>query len=307
MYYYFSASHPAVIKINGKLLGDIFNQTKYVEICDCPFIEVCPISCNAVNANFIIDGEFLSNPPDNILVTDMMGGYLIKILKPIKQNPFNVVFQTKLPNALVTAFTETGQKLSVETKNDFYAESVDFEFNGGSAIQQNDYVIITLKGEKTLVSIYNCQSKIEKTISFVCDEFDAETLTATTYHKDMAKHIVKEKLIVDNGNPRKTTVSIENVKQLSPYSMPQDLVPYAMLEELLIGGNIKEYLTGGVLENSQKLSAFFGDFIGVMPPPFFRKDTEIGLIYKTAKNTYKVDYFTFEYRDKKIINIIKTD
>ena len=89
------------------------------------------------------------------------------------------------------------------------------------------------------------------------------------------------------------------------FDINEKLVPYAMLEELLVGGNVKPYLTGTVLENCDKLPSFFGDFIGVMPPPFFRNSQEVGLIYKNATNKYTVEYFTFEYTEKKLSGIKK--
>ena len=48
-----------------------------------------------------------------------------------------------------------------------------------------------------------------------------------------------------------------------------------------------------------------GDFIGVMPPPVFREENEVGFVYRTGERTYSAEYFVFEVSDKKITNLKK--
>jgi hypothetical protein len=84
-------------------------------------------------------------------------------------------------------------------------------------------------------------------------------------------------------------------------------VPYAFTEELTVGLLGKEFLDDDIKENADKLHEFFGDFIGVMPPPTFRNSDEVGLIYNDGKNKYKVKYYLFDMKNGKICNIKTAD
>jgi hypothetical protein len=204
-------------------------------------------------------------------------------------------------------FNENGKKLSIETPLGVYAEKVDFAFDSAEIFPFFDnynYYIILFKGEKTLVSVYNTDREIKKVLTFTCSEFNREDFTFITDYKDMAKHTVKEKLSFDNEIKRER-VSLYYKKELTIYNLNEKLIPYAMLEELLLNGNVSPFLTGNILENKDKLKGFFGVYIGIMPPPFFRDENEVGLIYKIKENLYKVEYFTFTLTNKKISNIKK--
>ncbi len=310
MYYYFSAGYPAVIKLNGIYYGEISDPVKFINVqSPSCFVEICPLNSSLPQLNFFLDEELLENPPSPLSVTDMGGGYLIKYSPIIQDNKFSLISQNKFPNSLFTAFKENGYKLSIETNGGVYVENLDFEFSKAlfAPFQGSyEYYLAIFYGKETIVNAYCIKGETERVLSFSTTEFDVDNMKAITSFKDMAKHVLTERLIFD-GEIKKEKLSLSSKNTLTVYNIHQKLVPYAMLEALYIGDDIKDFLIGLVLENCDRLKDFFGNYIGVMPPPFFRDDKEVGLIYKVKEGKYQVRYFTFLYENKKICGIRSAD
>ena len=96
MYYYFSASFDAVIKLNGTYFGKINDTIKFIDLSDFnTFVEVCSLSPTDKSLNFILDENFLNNPPPYCSVTDMKGGYLIKFNRSYSFSEFKVIGQKR--------------------------------------------------------------------------------------------------------------------------------------------------------------------------------------------------------------------
>lgn len=89
--------------------------------------------------------------------------------------------------------------------------------------------------------------------------------------------------------------------------LPRQLIPYAFLEEMQVGGDFTEYLSPSLIENKDMLRDFFGNYIGVMPPPFFRKPEEVGVVYKKIERIYFTKYYIFEFENGKISNVKNVD
>ena len=83
MYYYFGCNYPVAIKINGIYYGTLGDEVKCLRIEEDfkPFVEICPLNAYGKSANFILEQDFLQNPPQNFIVTDLKGGYFIKLLQ----------------------------------------------------------------------------------------------------------------------------------------------------------------------------------------------------------------------------------
>ena len=75
------------------------------------------------------------------------------------------------------------------------------------------------------------------------------------------------------------------------------------MEELLIGGDVAPFLTEEIYKDRDNLLPFFGDVIGVMPPPIFKDQSLIGLVYKSELNRYFVKYAELSLTDKLISSI----
>lgn len=312
MYYYFSSDFPAVIKINGIYYGSIQNTVKPLRFDDDneTFIEICPLIKNENPTSFIIPSDFLFSPPDSVTVTDLKGGYLIKILKSFNGGEFKVLSQSRLSSALVTVFNENGLKVSIETANDFFVEPIPIQPKTVEVTEVNicganliAVILLDINDENTvlLYSLNNGAKQIfmrtVKTFSFENGFSTTETLC------DIAKHEITVFWEFSNNQLSEKSRRVNCKKNITEINLPDKLLPYAFVEELFVSGNYTYFLSDNIKENADKLPEYLGSFIGVMPPPTFRDVSEVGLIYPNGKNKYKVEYFIFEIEKTKICNI----
>ncbi len=314
MYYYFSSDYPAVIKINGMFYGKIQDVIKPLRIDKnlSPFIEICPLNENGNTVNFILDGEFLTSPPNGVNITDLKGGYLIKFYVRYDKLPFNVITQEKLPHAIATVFTESSLKLSIESQSDFYAETFNINCTDATItpfnINNDRFIAIKLVAHSTTLCVYYLGEKIKKV--FCRNVFDfslSPEFSTTEKFNDIAKHTVLTIWEFCGKEFKVKSASCTKKDGFNTSCLSERLVPYAFLESFLSGDSLDDFLCENVKSNADKLKSYFGNFIGIFPPPVFRDINEIGLIYPLTDNKYEVEYFTFELQDKKISNIAKKD
>lgn len=312
MYFYFSSDFPSVVKLDGIYYGIINDNLKPINIENgsSVFVEVCFLNSKACGVNFLLDENFLSCPPLNVLVVDLRGGYMLKFLPPQEEQPFCLLSQEKTSNLLVTVFKENGLKVSIETPLDFCLEQ--FSLNVDSAkictftLSGNNFVGITFLGKDQYSAVYKIGEKIEKVLFRPASlTFENGQLKTEQCFLDMAKHQVISSWEYLDGKLTETDRKVSAKKCLRAESLPSKLVPYAFLEELLVGGDYKEYLCDNVKENADKLKDYLGDFVGVFPPPVFRSIDEVGIVYSYS-NAYNVQYLTFTLDCNKIFNIKKS-
>ena len=313
MYYYFSADFPAAIKFNGIYYGVISKTVKSIRIDgDCPLVEVCPLLSSERQINFIPDSDFLSSPPDGVLVTDMRGGYLVKILKNLRVGEFKILEQFKSSDLAVTAFIENGLKISIETKEGFLADTINFLAQSAKitrfSLVDSNFVAVLFLGTTNLLTVYSLSSEIKKVFSREVAKFSVDGGFYTTEEfLDIAKHTVHSEWIWQDGAFIQKNKSVNCKEGFCPQNLPESVFPYAFLEEILIGNTPTDYLVDPLKQSADKLKDYLGDFIGIMPPPTFRSIEEIGLIFPDGKNKYKVSYCTFLLEGKKIANVKKLD
>lgn len=311
MYFYFFCAFPAVIKFQGVIFGTVDNSVKFCNFDKpYPLVEICPLTGDPPVAFFLSD-EFLSAPPENFTVTDLKGGYFLKFAKPAKTDGFKILAQEKYRDAVITAFSDNGYKISLETQTDFFAETLDFSplsvsFNRGEGVNGNLIFALFDCADKKILNVYGIK-ETALLFSKETDEFSLSALGFTTTErlKDIAKHTIVCEYSESGGKIKELSRKVTAGENFDREKLNERLIPYAFSEEFLCGGDYGFYLADGIKENAAKLGGFFGEFIGVTPPPLFRNYKEIGLIYKTAERKYSVEYFTFDILDNKIININK--
>ncbi|MBR1967868.1 MAG: hypothetical protein IKA11_00540 [Clostridia bacterium] len=313
MYYYFSADYPAIIKINGIYYGSITETVKSLRLENCqpPFIEVCPLGSSDGAFNFILDENFLSHPFNRATVTDLIGGFLIKFEPQKTGGDFKVYRQEKFSNAIVTVFNENGCKISVETEKDFLIEPVNVSVFDASIFltesNNKNLLAVNVNGKPNMLYLFDFDDKIRTVFSRAINSFNLDGgIFTTETPSDIVKHKITARWEWIDGAMKETSRTIERKSGFDSSKVPLMLIPYVFIEERLVGSTGAEYLSEGVKENLDKISSYLGEFIGVMPPPVFRKIEEVGLIYKNGENKYKVNYFTFEIENGKICNIKKS-
>ncbi len=309
---YFSSGFPSAIKLNGIYFGTINDDVKSCEfnLDEKPFVEICPLG-NFPSSNFIVTEEFLFSPPQGITVTDLNGGFLVYAENTPTKNEFCVIGQKKFQDLIITAFYENGLKISVETPSDFFADtllvnadSVNFE---RFCLNGKNFVAVLLTGSVQTLAVYRITDGIDRVFT---DEIYGFTLKdgleITKKYNDIAKHTVTSSWQYEDEKLTATKVTVSVSENFDLNALPEAILPYAFLEEFFVGGDVSAYLDANVLNNKDKLKGFFGDFVGIMPPPLFRNQAEIGLVYKKTQNTFQVTYFTFTVTDRKIVNLKKT-
>ena len=312
MYFYFFCSFPAVIKFQGIIFGTINNSVKFCNLdYPSPLVEICPLMDKAAPIAFFINDEFLNSPPNNVTVTDLKGGYFLKFSKSYKADGFKILAQEKYRDASITAFTDNGCKISLETEKDFFAETLDFSplsvtFRRGEGVNSNLIFALFNCENKKILSVYGV-NETALLFSKEIDEFDVTVtgFTTTERIRDIAKHTITCEYSLSGETVREVSRKVTGGENFDREKVHERLIPYAFCEEFLCGGDFGFYLSDNIKENADKLGGFFGDFIGVTPPPLFKNYNEIGLIYKKAERNYFVEYFTFETENGKIININK--
>lgn len=312
MYFYFFCEYPAVIKFQGIIFGTVNNSVKF---CDLdkpyPLVEICPLMGKGENVAFYPADDFLDLPPRGVTVTDLKGGYFLRFSKSDNADGFSILAQEKYRDATITAFRENGYKISMETQTGFFAETLAFapktaDFTHGEGVNSDLIFSVFDCGNKKILNVYGIN---ERTLLF-SKEVDGFEVTATGFTtteklRDMAKHTIMREYSFKGNSITETSRKVTASEKFDREKLPEKLVPYAFSEEFLCGGDYAFYLADGIKENADKLGGFFGEFLGVTPPPLFRDYREIGFIRKIAEGKYSVDYFTFSVVNGKIENINK--
>lgn len=305
MYYYFSAITPLFLRLGGANFGVISEGVRAVNVDGAPLIELIPLSYGSCSFNFFPTDEFLCSPPEFASVTDMQGGYLIKILNFPAKKGFGSIKQERLGNALVTVFNDDGYKISIDSPNGFYTEALPFSFTDVQisplTLSGKSFICAIFKGERLFIDLYD--EKCEKVFSTVADEFSLNGgLFVSELKNDIAGHKIERSFDFSGENIVEINRKVCFTKPFSIFSLPEKVLPFAFLEELLIGGDVSSYLSDELNGKTQKIKDFFGNFIGVSPPPTFRSFDEVGVVYRTGDRTYKVEYASFSVENRKITN-----
>ena len=313
MYFCISSTHPAVLKIDGVYLGSCCNTVKCYDFPKdaTPFIEICTLNGCAPSLSFFPEQNFLNTPPQAVAVTDLKGGYLIKYFNQPINSDFKIIAQEKSSSAVVTLFNENGNKLSIETPTDFYTENFDFLVNSAkfkpvTVDGKTLLAVIIYSIERTFLSIYDLGEKTIKLLSEEVQSFSLDNeIKFTKEYVDIAKHKVTLLYGYKNNSLYIKDKNVSSLRKITCDSLIDEIIPFAFLEALLLGDSISEFLSDKILSSENKLSGFFGNFIGVFPPPEFRPSNQVGLVYKQKDNLYKTEYFTFSIENKKITSIKK--
>ena len=313
MYYYFSSEFPVAIKLNGIYYGILSDAVKHLRIdAGVPFVELCSLTDEQTGTNFLLSDNFLSCPPPSVTVTDMKGGYMIKLYSTCSKSEFKIINQKKFNDAVITVFTENGLKLSIETPNDFYAETVKLKCENANIerfkLDNQNFIAVSFISQKQTLLVYRIDEKIQKVFCRTVDDFSLDNGFYTTeIYDDMAKHKCVLEWTFDGKNLINNHSKITCSTTFSIDNLHEKLIPYAFLECFLVGADTDCYFTETILNNKKHLKDYLGDFIGIMPPPRFRNIDEVGLIFRLKENLYKVDYFIFELENRKICNVKKCD
>lgn len=311
MYFYFYSESDAALKINGSFKGNLSEPlgTEIDFSDDPPYIEFCPLNRAEPPFAFLPDKKFLDDPPYGVSVTDLRGGYFVAFDEVPRLGAYGVIEQKKFSDAVITVFCDNGIKLSIETPADFYTESLPFRATSAEISREFlngiDAIVVFFPTER-FICVY-AAGKIKKLFSREADSFDCKNGFFTTERKkDVAKHTIKIKWDCSDGF-KEISREVSHAASFRRDAVYPGILPYVFAEEFAAGGDYEFYLAENIKKNADKLSGFFGNFIGVCTPPRFRDYREVGLIKKLRERRYIVDYYLFETESDKIVNVKKVD
>lgn len=311
MYFYFLSEFPAVIKLNGIYYGQIYPFVKAIDVdlSKPTFVEICSMKKNQPSSNFIIDRSFPDCFDAFAVLTDLDGGYFIQFKASNKFSQTFLLGQERFSDLSVSVFNQDGLKISVETTNDFYADDLDGEYSRVRitrfCLDNRPLLLIQLENDTDrCILVYDFMDKIKRLLYDKVDDFGCENgfYTAIKF-KDILKH---EKTVwwgYEDGKLIQKENRLATNKPFLKDNYHPNIIPYIFLEELLLGGDTSVFLSEEIKPNADKLLLYFDGVIGVMPPPLFKDQSLIGLVYKKDCNRYYVKYAQITLEDKLISNI----
>lgn len=286
MYLYILSFLPCAVKFNGEYIGKA-SENYAIKKAEKGFFEFIPLTGDFTPASFLWENK---QPDDNenVQIIDLYGGFLI-IPKFKKQviSDYKELFYKKIDfpdfSASLEVFNENGTKLTVRCGNDKVTESMPFlpvsldiekAFLNGRA-----YLLVFLSDKKTAAFGFELtESRIKTVFRRVCDGYEAKDnlLTITELKNDLLRHRVTTKWDFSNGVTLKEA-NFRRDREL--YSLPSPLLPYAFFEELALGKDPADFLTPRLRPRAAELKEFFGNFRAVLPPPHFKPDDCVLLLY----------------------------
>lgn len=220
---------------------------------------------------------------------------------------FRCSAQKNFGDAIVTLYRENGLKLSLETREDFFAEAIPLTADGAEIAKEKDLVAVHFKAKESFLAVYGVSPKISRVFFGRADEYALKhgAFTTTIRHRDFAKHVEKTEYAVADGGVtarRKETFASE---AFSGRTLPDRLIPYAFFESVLTHGETDRYLADNMLSNKDRIREFLGAFVGVFPPPRELEREGVGLLYRdeAAENKYYARYFGVSQKNGKIDNL----
>ena len=294
MFNYFLCFVPCAVKLNGRFIGTASENYSVLD-ADDGFVEFVPLSPLRSPVCMMLSKTPKSER--NVKIIDLYGGFLIMPVFPRRLfSDFKLLgvkdFDTRYGRARLTCYAENGVRLIAETQNamsveniPFYPDDVRFGFmQGGSTT----YALAILSSLKTAIIAYEIGREIKCVFKQIVDgyELNGNVLTVFVRKKDVMKHVVTEKWKFADRLMHGERVVTPRRKL---YAINEKLVPYAFFEEIAAGGDVSAFLTPRLKPRADELKDFLGDFTAVLPPPHFRPQNEITLLYKD-----KVEYAVTE-------------
>ncbi len=304
---YFVSSTPAALRLDGKYVGIIDSFARRTELC-VPlraFAEAAP-SDNRQPVNFMLDGAFLSSPPDFASVCLMGGDALVRIRKYLsKDSAPSVIWQTRFAGNLVTLCRMGSVMLCSENSSagganicrmdESYALSSPEEGTVGTSpvlfISAARRLAVLSEGGKVVfdnpATSFSQGDMLRVTVPF-------RTCTGAAF--ECAYSYDGEAFTLASGRTAERILAGEEIRH------------FAFFESVLTRADPASYLSPGLRERAGELSSYLGQFVDVIIPPqkLYEKTGEeraAGLVYPAAKNAYIVKFYAADMREGLVENI----
>ena len=308
MILYLCAEVCSVVKVNGKPLFTISEHPKKLEIdsFSSPLIEISPLGERANSLCFYLDENFISNPPNSVILTKILGDYHLKIKRDLSLLPFKVISQKKIDGAVITVFCDRGYKISVESMFDYFLQDIDCQIDSAEIfdIDQNQNVFINLNSKDNTLCAFNLKEKISLVfLKKVCSFTLSPTLNTTEKFPTHLKHVKNCEWEFIDGAFKLKTLKVSTEQDNISQTISDKILPYVFLEGLSLGEDVSCYLCPSLIPHKQRLYDYLGAFLGVFPPPTNVCHDYVGLLYKQKENLYYTKFTKVDIENNKVTNV----
>lgn len=305
---YFLSAIPCALKFNGDYAGTI-GENYSVFPSKKGLYEFIPLKSGFCQLCFLWD-EKPSDKIENVRIIDLYGGFLVipifsrQIVSDFKELFFKTV---EFPDFDVETqvFSENGVKLTVKCGKAKATENVPFTpvalnlekayFDGRA------YLVAFLSDKKTAVFGFEITSGfIKPVLKRECDGYESKNdkIILTETKNDVLRHTVVSVWNFSNGAKLERA---DIYRGREPFSLHEKILPYAFFEEILLGKDASDFLSPRLRPKANDLKAFAGDFSAILPPPHFKSDSLITLLYND-----RAEYADLKFSNRLIDNITIT-
>ena len=275
---------PCIVKINGEYIGRVGENPVFVDIEE-GFFEFIPLENNLLPVNCFVNTNGVCSDK-KVKIIDLYGGFLIvPSFSSRVDGEFKIIGRKslELPRPVsVTCFSQCGIKLLIQTQEDFFVEGIPFtpeDLRIESVSRgKKEYVVLICVGKKSLLLGFCISDKISLVFRSLCDgySFEKNRLTNHEIKNDTLKHTVTS--VWEFAEEVKLVNYLVSAKR-QIFSLPEKLIPYAFFEVIMLSADPSDFLTPRLKPRSKELKGFIGDFYRILPPPHFKPDDYITLLY----------------------------
>ena len=284
MFCYLSCATPCAVKLNGNFVGKASLNLTFLDI-DEGFLEFIPLDQSFEPISYLFD-EKHAYSTKNLQIIDLCGGFLL-LPKFFKKTTGELkivakrVFHLYTPVS-VACFNQGDGKIVLQTENDGLVENAPFALKDvrfeSAASGGKEYLLVICVSGKTVIFGYEISEKITPVFKNICDgfSFNGNLLNLVEHKNDLLRHTVSTTWEFGKS------VNVKNhsiTSKRAAYSLPEGLIPYAFFEEVLVNGDVANFLTPRLKLRAGEFKEFLGAFKSVLPPPHFKNDDLVTLVY----------------------------
>ncbi len=293
---YFLSSRPCALSVGGAYFGitDRFERFATIALSDNLPITFTPE--NALPLSFFLNDRIRFQAPVGVEV------YLFKDAIALYARDFppcdftlRPIAQAKEKDLLVSVFKQGNLQISFQSEHGFFVTSLENDYEN-CEISFHDRLIF-LRAPKSLAIFTPTGEKLfdETVESFKVE--NGELCARIPLWESQGRYLDgKWKLSPTACTRERITLTAPSEKAIDA------LLPYAFFESVRIGANVESMLSDELLPEKEKLLAFLGDFVSVVPTA---SETTCALLRQKSERLFEASYFTVQTKQGKIVDIIQ--
>ena len=314
---YFQADYESnlkefAVKIEGQPAGFAGYSPTFAEVEENTLIELLPLGAqNLCPLSFCPSPELLKNPPATLKSVNLGGTFILTPKFPeITGKESKILAQEREGDALATLYKDGSDKISLEKNGTFFMENVchltspKISFH---RLESDEFVCLQgFKGADKYLAVYHLSNSIAKVFENKVEYFDfSELFTTNIKFRDMAGHTAAVEWEFNSDSFKRRSYKLSKKENFDYFALNDKLKPYAFFEEVFCRGDFADYLDSNLRYAADKIYSYLGDYCAVIPPPHFRSQSDVGLVYKKSDNVFFVKWYEVALSDGLISNIVQ--